>query len=219
MADRLIDPAALERALSAAWSRPVLVRACESPLDPSRLTPSEAASLEEMIAPPRRASWLLGRAALKELLEALGEDGDTSLLRFPHPRVSLSHSGGWAVALGVPAPGGGGIGVDLEVRRAPRPGAERKFLAPSEISWIEAIDPARRPHELLRLWTVKEAAFKADPDNAGLGMAEYVTDRPELMEGAVRRGGRTFRVFSSELPGGFLSAALLPGVEPGVGRG
>ena len=110
---------------------------------------------------PRREGWLRGRSALKKLLLDLKMDMDTSTLSFPHPTLSLSHTKDWAVAIGVLA---GpmkidGIGIDLELSRPVQDEHTRFYLSKSERK--SAIDDEQR----LRLWTVKEALFKADPDN------------------------------------------------------
>ena len=163
-----------------------------------------------MTSPVRRDSWLRGRAALKRLLTALGEADDTSTLRFPHPRVSLTHSGGWAVAVGG-TPDLLGIGVDLEVRVPPRAETSRRFLSDGEIEWIGRLGEAERPRTLLRLWTVKEAAYKADPGNGGASFRDYTLDDPAQLCGTILRrpSGPLFRHGSFEVSGGFLSLAIL----------
>jgi 4'-phosphopantetheinyl transferase EntD len=159
----------------------------------------------------RRDSWLRGRAVLKRLLTALGEADDTSALRFPHPRISLTHSGGWAVAVGA-ASGLLGIGVDLELRVPPRFETARRFLSDGELEWIGQLGEAESPRALLRLWTVKEAVYKADPGNGSASFRDYTLDDPAQLRGTVirRLSGPVFRYGSFELPGGFLSLAILP---------
>jgi hypothetical protein len=201
----VIEAARLEEALRESWQLPFRAVVTPDPVPADRLTAGETRLLKEMKNARRRDSWLRGRNALKTLLEILGENPDTSLVRVPHPRLSLSHSGPWAVALGTASPGTAGVGVDLELREPPRVESMRFFLAPEEQARLRHA-PART---LLRLWTVKEAIFKADPDNALASVRGYVLEDPEAPEGRVRTGPKTFLYRTFEVPGGFLTAALL----------
>lgn len=139
----------------------------------------------------RAHDWLLGRAALK----AHGI-GDTSIVAFPNRCLSLTHSAGMAVAArcdGTQA----GLGVDLEGWRTIDPRAARFFLRPDEQG------------DLLRLWTVKEALFKATPANAGAVLVDYRVDDPQTLEGTAQdRHGRTFEYQSRRRPEGWLTTAV-----------
>jgi 4'-phosphopantetheinyl transferase EntD len=171
----------------------------------AELSPGETDAFARLGSEARRSSWLLGRAALKSVLADLGESSDTSRLSFPHPRLSLTHCAGTGVALGIP--GGAGAGIDLE-RRAPGREAARRVLAAEGLSGS--------PDDWLRLWTVKEACFKADLENAGRTVAEYVVEDPTAAEGVLRRGARRFRYGSLRALGGWLTLArALP--ETGTG--
>ncbi len=196
---------ALEHALEREWGLRVLIVVTDRRADAGRLTPGEEKQLGEFTAPARRDSWLRGRAALKELLAALGEGDDTSRLRFPNPRVSLSHSAARAVAAGTSSREVAGLGVDLELRAPPRLEAARFFMAPREKARLEKAPP----QTLLRLWTVKEAAFKADPGNALTSLRAYRIEDPDALSGAIPLGERAIRYRTFELPGGYLSVALL----------
>ena len=163
---------------------------------------------------PRREGWLRGRSALKKLLLSLKMDPDTSTLSFPHPTLSLSHTKDWAVAIGVLA---GpmkidGIGIDLELSRPVQDDHARFYLSKSECE--SAIDEDQR----LRLWTVKEALFKADPDNHDAVIGHYRVQTPSALSGQARnRKGRIFfymcekspidKIFS-EKQGGWMSWAV-----------
>ena len=163
---------------------------------------------------PRREGWLRGRSALKKLLLSLKMDPDTSTLSFPHPTLSLSHTKDWAVAIGVLA---GpmkidGIGIDLELSRPVQDDHARFYLSKSECE--SAIDEDQR----LRLWTVKEALFKADPDNHDAVIGHYPVQTPSALSGQARnRKGRIFfymcekspidKIFS-EKQGGWMSCAV-----------
>ncbi len=144
---------------------------------------------------PRRTDWLRGRAALKPLVD----DADTAAVRFPHRRLSVSHSGPMAVAVSVG--GGAGVGVDLETRDGADPRAARFFLHDDEV--------VSEPHELLRLWTVKEALFKATPANAGGRLLDYrVIDATVDAGTATDVAGRTFRYASGLLDRHRLTVAV-----------
>jgi len=152
------------------------------------LSPGELAALPDG---PRRHDWLLGRAALK----AHGI-GDTATVTFPHRCLSLTHSAGVAVAARCDGDQAG-VGVDLEGWRAIDPRAARFFLAPDEHG------------DLLRLWTVKEALFKATPANAGALLVDYEVDDPLRMEGTAQdRHGRAFEYLSRRRPEGWLTIAV-----------
>lgn len=140
----------------------------------------------------RRHDWLLGRAALKALL---GID-DTSSVAFPNPSVSLTHSAGVAVAARCDGQQAG-LGVDLEGWQAIDAGTARLYLHPDE-----------EGHRL-RLWTVKEALFKATPANDDAVFLDYRVENPHALGGvAVDRHGRTFEYVSHRRPEGWLTLAV-----------
>ena len=90
--------------------------------------------------------------------------------RFPHPLVSVTHTpraGAAAVLVDGPA---AGIGVDLEHDRPVSPRMARFYLHDDELP--------RDRVGLLRLWTVKEAMFKADPANHDRMLRDYRADDP-----------------------------------------
>ncbi|HLY12247.1 MAG TPA: 4'-phosphopantetheinyl transferase superfamily protein [Planctomycetota bacterium] len=213
MADRLIHEASLTDALLETFSLPILACVDGKPIPEDRLSPGEREDLAKLTAPVRRESWLRGRAALKRLLGALGKEPDTSTLRFPNPQLSLTHSESWAVAIGLNSEKVAGLGVDLELKSIPKPETARKFLNPSELVWLRRMDEADHPRLLHRLWTVKEALFKADPENAGNTIRDYALADPGFVAGRARRGTRLFHYASFEVPEGFLSVAVLPAVE------
>ena len=167
------------------------------PLDPDDLAPGERARLPDGL---RRHDWLLGRAALKALLGP----GDTSSVKFPSRSLSLTHSAGLAVAARCGGPQAG-LGVDFEGWRAIDPRAARFYLAPHEQG------------DLLRLWTVKEALFKATPGNAGAVFLDYEVDDAAALGGSARdRHGRTFEYVSRPVPEGWLTLAASFGGAAGA---
>jgi 4'-phosphopantetheinyl transferase EntD len=150
-----------------------------------------------------------GRAALARVLAQLGRAERADAVCFPHPELSLSHSGDWAIAAGCDA--AGGLGIDLEFARPMDPRAARFFLVGHELHYVDALPRDRQGAELLRLWTVKEAVFKASAGNAGRLLADFALDDPAARAGSARRhDGSTFtaRYGSIDLGEGWLALAL-----------
>jgi len=209
----LINEASFAAALLETFSLPIQACFESQPVAEDRLTAGERAVFDTLASPTRRASWLRGRAALKRLQASIGGAEDTSILKFPHPKLSLTHSETWAIAVGSTSPRLLGIGVDLEVKGAPKPETARRFLNPAELVWLRRMDEGDREKMLHRLWTVKEATFKADPENPGKTLRDYGLADPGYVAGKARRGDRVFYYASFEVPDGFLSVAVLPAVE------
>lgn len=120
--------------------------------------------------PKHQAASLLGRTALKQLLIQLNLPTDTSAIHFPHPQLSLSHCGNLAIAVGSVQkpnePKVHGLGVDVLHNRVPNPGSERFYLTAGEQAWLQQQPEVDINQHRQRLWTVKEAVFKANLDNA-----------------------------------------------------
>jgi acyl carrier protein len=119
-----------------------------------------------------------GRDALAVAAAAASLPADPAGYRFPHPRASVTHTGragAAAVLVGGPATG---VGVDLEHDR-PMPRATARF-------YLRDDEPR---DDLLRLWTVKEAMFKADPDNATRMLRDYRADDPAYQHVSARHLG------------------------------
>jgi len=185
----------------------------ERPTGLDELTSQERARYNQFTTAQRRDAWLRGRAALKTLLHHLGEHLDTTKLSFPNPRLSLTHSGTYAVAAGVAQDlPFGGIGVDLEIQQTLHPEAARLFLTEEERKWFARLEASLRTRELLRLWTVKEAVFKADVENEGRMLADYRLAVPGARNGVASAidlcGFRSFHYTSIEFKQGFLSIAV-----------
>jgi acyl carrier protein len=113
----------------------------------------------------------------RRVLVAIGPDARLAPREFavPHPHLSISHTdreGAAAAALG-PATG---TGVDLERLRPTDPRTAHFFLQPEEAAWLRNASPYGTAH--VRLWTVKEALFKADLRNATTMLRDYVIDDP-----------------------------------------
>jgi len=178
---------ALERAAASEFGVPIAVTVAREMIDLPALTPAERKIFERLKAEARQHTWLMGRAALKPLMRRLRAGDDTASLTFPHTRFSLAHTDEAAVAIATPTAQGLGIGVDVErADRQPQERAARFFLSAAEQKWLAAQPAADQPLALLRLWTVKEALYKANPDNAGTVLNEYETHNPGANAGTAR---------------------------------
>ncbi len=177
------------------------------PLSTETVTAGERVAWQHLGSEARRHDWLLGRAALKALLPP---GFDTSTLTFPHPRLSLTHAGGtaWAARIGHGHALDGspplGVGIDFEPRgRAPDARAARFFLSPDELA------AASGPADLLGLWTVKEALYKATPHNLSCALVDFRIDDPTAVLGTARGPrGETLRYSTVEVASGLLTVAV-----------
>lgn len=186
--------------ISVALGVSIRVRGTTHPATENALSPREREVLGRLRPGPRRNDWLLGRAALKALLDG----ADTSEVRFPHRRLSLTHAAGRAFATG----GGGeqtlGLGIDFEGWRPTDPRTARFFLHDHERP-----DERSPDDELLRRWTIKEALFKATPANSRMALLDYYLDDPANPVGrATSSRGQVLRYASGFLPHGPLTVAI-----------
>lgn len=159
----------------------------------------------------RRESWLRGRHVLKDVLKKMGHASDTTLIDFPHKSFSISHSQNYAIAVGLEAEAVQGIGVDLEFMRATRDGMMRFFLSEEESEWLGELSAPERNKQIIRLWTVKEAVFKADPENASQTMIKYRLTEPAALVGiALPTSGSllVFKYASLYVDNAWISVAL-----------
>jgi 4'-phosphopantetheinyl transferase EntD len=185
----------LERRFSTVCGAPITVAVVSSALDVEELTVGEMEALSLLGHARRRRSWLTGRAALKRLLAKLERDQDTAKLSFPHRELSLSHSGETAVAVAVGS-NAGGVGVDIELSRPVRPAMARFFLREGEQDYVNELTGSEKERELLRLWTVKEALFKSDLNNASRGVMNYRVVDPAARQGFAHVEGEGDSLFS-----------------------
>jgi 4'-phosphopantetheinyl transferase len=152
-----VEPAAWQQACAGSplktgtleiWRAPVGLGAEMN--ETNGLKPEECLRAERMLNPARRMQYTAGHALLHGVRAKHGMPLFTS----------LSHSGEWIVAA---AARRGPVGVDVEFLRPNRPleRLSRRFFAPEEHAWL-----MRSPEEdwvrlFYRLWTAKEALFKA----------------------------------------------------------
>ena len=143
------------------------------------------------------------RPGLKTLCKHFNVDIDVAQLKFPNKMFSLSHSNHVSVTAGSPCASIAGLGVDFEAPRKVNSDMGRFFLTPRERTTSE--------QELLRLWTVKEALFKACPDNEGRLLSDFETAMPTASAGkATLRDNPSFRFYyhCRKIAAGFLSFAV-----------
>jgi 4'-phosphopantetheinyl transferase EntD len=191
----------------------VLLAVSDAPVDPREMTPGEAAQLASLSGERRRRLWFTGRRALRRALGVCGQPVDTSMYGFPNPIASLSHSAEFAVAAVLVGDAAEvvGVGVDVELDCSPDPRTASFFLTDRERAWLETVPSERRADSLVRLWTVKEALFKADPDNASTVLRDYAVHDPAAHNGrATRMGARgpEFCYVSLAFPRGTVSVAV-----------
>jgi phosphopantetheinyl transferase (holo-ACP synthase) len=157
-----------------------------------------------------RLEFLRGRAAQKSALAALGLDTDTSTVRMPHRNHSLTHAGDIAVSAYTSAERVQGVGVDFEPHANVNADRARFFLTQRELqTWPDVLNPDHAP-DLLRLWTVKEALYKATADNDGLTVRDYTVLEPWAWNGCAVLASRPelrLRYVTTVARGGYLTVA------------
>jgi phosphopantetheinyl transferase len=191
-------------------SAPLVIMRSDTSFAATELNRAESRHFAELRHERRRLDWLRGRNALKQLLVTLNCNDDTTELRFPNRRVSLTHAGGAAYAVGT-SPGCVGIGIDYEPLRDINTRIARWFLNEDELAWL--MNEPRQAHreEIIRLWTIKEAAFKAHPDNDGLVLTKLAIADPAAAKIRVTVAGLAapIRVTCRPFDAGYLSVATL----------
>lgn len=194
----------------------VLIAISDTPLSAMQLTARERGAYAKLANDSRRRTWLRGRRALRRALATCGYPADTGLYRFPSSVASVSHSAGISVAAVavVPSPLAG-VGIDVELGRSADPRIGRFFLTEPELQWLATVPRTNQGPEALRLWTVKEALFKADAANAQTTLSDYATALPSCWRGSANRTRpavcatpAVFRYASLALRHGFLTVAV-----------
>jgi phosphopantetheinyl transferase (holo-ACP synthase) len=136
---------------------------------------------------------------------------------WPCPFASLTHSADTAIAVALPPEvRADGIGIDLEHDREINPGMARLICGAHERAYLATLPADRQPAEVLRLWTAKEALYKADPAQGDSIVAEYTLVHPDA---PVTTGGRLdsshhATVTSLRSAGAVISVALRLTGEP-----
>jgi len=197
----------LEQSLSENLGTPVIVVSTNEGIDPAGLNQIERDCLRGFRFARRRRDWLLGRNALKEVLLALGRNEDTTEAVFPGSRVSLTHAGDTAFAAAT-SQRDRSIGIDYEPLRDLDNRVARWFLNDEESAWFGSQRASVRSKALVRLWTVKEAAFKSHPDNGRMSFSDFPIDDPSSDESIVVAGGHRINIASRACRSGYLSIAI-----------
>jgi acyl carrier protein len=192
---------------------PVLAVWTGQPAPAGCLTALERAQMSALAGSERRRQWLISRHALRVLLGLLGLPRDTATCAFPHPRLSLAHTDSGAIAAGSAGPLSAGLGVDLETDRPVNSRTARFFLDEEEQAWLARVPPADRAAEHVRLWTVKEAVFKADLANRDAMLRDYTCQPAGARAGWARRrgSGQLFAFTCARFQGAHLSVAAARG--------
>jgi 4'-phosphopantetheinyl transferase EntD len=105
-----------------------------------------------------------------------------------------------------------GIGIDIETSRSIQAEAARFFLNERERDWLAHEVDRSSLQTLLRLWTVKEAIFKADPSHTERLLGDYTLENPSHWRGSAYHRDRTsprFQYSSLQFDEGFVSIAVL----------
>jgi phosphopantetheinyl transferase len=178
----------------------------------------------------RRRDWLIGRVAAKDAVRRLiqGRHGmafypaDVEIVTDEHgrprvagawcaslpaaPVVSLSHSGGIAVAIAGESPADGGVGIDLERIGAAAADFERVAFNAEERALLADLPADARSEWALRFWCAKEAVAKALGRSHAAGPHDAIVQAPDRASGliALRLAGELAKSFP-RLSGGTVS--------------
>jgi phosphopantetheine--protein transferase-like protein len=157
----------------------------------------------------RRIDWLLGRCAAKDAVRTLirrqfGKalyPADIEIIADTQgrprvygawtkqlgvqPVVSISHSGGSAVALAA-LDADHLVGIDIESLSPVREGFEALAFTPQECEIVAAMPDQQRREWFLRLWCAKEALGKALGRGLSHGLKSLEVMRVELESGRVQ---------------------------------
>jgi hypothetical protein len=110
-----------------------------------------------------------------------------------------------------------GIGIDFEpVWRSVAPDAARFFLSKPELARLHGPSGGA---DLLTLWTIKEACFKADPANGVRQLRDYQINDLTAPRGRVRHPDQTeirYVSLPSELGPITVAVAVPPACAPGA---
>lgn len=198
----------LQRDASAVLEIPLLLAYANGTMPLAELSTAEQACLAQFKFENRRRDWLCGRNALKKLLRMLDRPDDTKSIRFPDRQLSISHGDGESFAVGTCAETQG-MGIDYEPLRAINERVANWFLDDREIDWLSKQSVSDCTRHIIRLWTIKEAAFKSHPLNSGMSLWEFaVIDPTEQLKNVVTtRSGANIQIFCRKFPGGYLSIA------------
>lgn len=203
-----LDGPSLRQAFGAVCTAPILLEVRDLSCPSPELSAGEESQYAGMSSEKRRAEYLIGRAALKAVLVAIGHRDDTSLVQWPSDYCSLSHSHGHAVAVALRD--GQGIGIDLQLQRTPPFMMAERILADETLEWWHALPETEQASALQRFWTVNEAVYKACPAPQPAYFRHYRMSDPTRLNSALTIDGtdHRFEVHTLPLAEGYISIAL-----------
>ena len=184
---------------------PVYLASARAPLAEHLLDSDDRQRLASFTTTDRKKQWLRGRSALSAVAAKLDIETQLSALNPPCPGISLTHNDKISIAAGIGT--AQGIGIDFESWRQIEPAMLRCFLTETEREQLTVPSNFTR----LRLWTVKEALFKASAANQRLLLTDFEIDEVGVMTGVARnctRGNSALRYTSFMLRQGLLSIAI-----------
>jgi 4'-phosphopantetheinyl transferase EntD len=203
-----LNQLALQNYFGAVCTAPIFVCLQHLQGNVDELNFNEMAKLSEFTSEKRKLEYILGRFALKKVLGSIGFDTDTSLISWPSTFCSLSHSEAHAIA--VSSLGVSGIGIDLQLNKTPPFAMADRILSGQTLEYWQQLSDLAKAKYLQRFWTANEAIYKACPAPQPAYFRHYRLQTPELMqsEASIDNTDFRFKVFSAELPNGFVSLAV-----------
>ncbi len=182
----LVDELGIEKEFHRVFGLPARFAWTSTPLSLDDLLPQEQLALKEAKNRGRfHASWFLGRAVARKLFSYLEIPIEATTLMMSQNKISLSHTKNNAYAIGISEYTNGtfGIGLDVELSRTMQRDWGRFFLTPSEQQWLSNIPESSLSNTMIRLWTLKEALFKADLNNRQFDLPDYQLKDPSQWTG------------------------------------
>lgn len=195
----------LEIDLRRRLNAPVSLASARAPLAEDQLDSTTRQRLASFTTTARRNQWLRGRSALMAIAAKLDIEPRLAALNPPCPGISLTHGDKISIAAGIsPAQG---IGIDFESWRQIQTGLLGCFLTKAEQAQLTVPSNFTR----LRLWTVKQALFKASGANRELRLTDFEIDAVAETTSRARncnRANSELRCTSFMLRQGLLSIAI-----------
>jgi len=112
----------------------------------------------------------------------------------PELLVSVTHTEGAAFALATLS-GNGRPGIDAERVREREPSFAGTFLQPHELAYLASCSADKVNVELTRLWSAKEAMYKACGGAIEMSSFKLTSDKPGADEIEMTGGGRTNKAY------------------------
>ncbi|MCD8313270.1 MAG: 4'-phosphopantetheinyl transferase superfamily protein [Bacteroidales bacterium] len=116
------------------------------------------------------------------------KDADASPVCTEIPRISVSHTDGWAAVAVSPQ---SEVGIDIESEDRSFAAVERKALSDNEIGWL--CDDCRRNLQLGVVWCAKEAVYK----RMGIEVVDFSADM-EIERFDLREEGELSAIYGNE---------------------